>query len=225
MATKNSILEQLKDYSNKVRSDFISNGSINEENTKSRYVSYLLRILEWDTESKEVDYEKYFTEKGRADIALVPDGQLKAIIEVKSFNKELESRHAKQSMRCSKGSTRWALVTNGRELRLYDIKHRKNRPRLFFSINFMDFDKLKERAYFDILMLLSRKKIVSRLDEVAKEFRRMEKEIKAKTREMKDGVVKDFLKLSMASAEARISLIHQAIRATRKSSRKKERLS
>ena len=67
----------------------------NEPNTKMNFIEPILNVLNWDTENKdEVDAEFYIKNKrssGSADYALKINGEVKILLEAKSFDKDLET--------------------------------------------------------------------------------------------------------------------------------------
>lgn len=210
MSAKREVLMKLSEYMDKVNHCIANQYKnkemmLNEENTIFQFILPLMEILEWDHSSGDVNCQ-HPGESGRADITLKTEGAPRAIIEAKRFNLDLTVQHMKQAMEY-KIPARWVIITNGREIRVYDKRHRQKWGKLFFKLSL---DRFKEED-LDILWLLSRYKIY-KLNTVADEFLKYEKLIRKETRSMKNDVVKDFLSSVLKAEDAKHRLILLALK-------------
>jgi hypothetical protein len=194
MATKRDTLKKLSEYADRVNQYIKDQESqkINEENTIAKFISELLRILEWELLSPDVDYQHTIREVGRADITLKIKNVPVAIIEAKRFNEELSDQHMKQAMKYTT-SARWRIITNGRDIKIYDKRYRQKWGRLFMKFPMGRFGEERfGEKYFNAIWLLSRNQI-NKLTAVADKIWEWEKLIREKTRIMKNKVVREFL--------------------------------
>lgn len=184
----------------KVRQDLRTN----EENTIIKFILPLLEILGWDQASDEVEYQRTLKAMGRTDIILKIEGKPVVIIEAKKFNSELNDVHMKQAMRY-KTHARWIIITNGKELRLYDRRKRSKWGREFFSLKY---DSYKE--YSDLLELISRKKI-EKLALISDKYLEWKKLIKTKATKSRNKIIGLFLADSLKEDKAIYNLIRRAV--------------
>jgi type I site-specific restriction endonuclease len=209
MAKQKEAREKLSKYVEGVKQKTKEDLKINEENTIVKFILPLFGILEWDQSSDDVDYQHTIKDAGRADIILKINSNPVAIIEAKRFNTDLSDRHMQQAMRY-KTRARWAIITNGRELRVYDWRFRQKRGREFFKLSYDAFTK-----HFDLLWLLSRYRM-HRLDLVSNKYMEWEKLIRERAKRTKNAVLKDFIKDALKEDGAKYRLIGQAISETRR---------
>jgi type I restriction-modification system DNA methylase subunit len=115
----------------------------NEENTKKGFIEPILRILNWDTEDiNQVDAEFCIKNKrsfGSADYALKINGEVKLLLEAKSFDKDLETgydiihgqkrTYVEQLVGYAFDLNRhlhtkidYCILTNGKEWRVYNVR-------------------------------------------------------------------------------------------------------
>lgn len=220
MGTKRDTLEKLSEYADRVNQYVMDKESkkINEENTIAKFVSELLRILEWELLSPDVDYQHTIREIGRADITLKIKNVPVAIIEAKRFIEDLSDQHMKQAMKY-KTRARWRIITNGREIKIYDSRYRQTWGKLFMKFPLERFsEKHFQEEYFNALWLLSRNQI-SKLNAVADKIWEWEKLIREKIRTMKDIIAKEFLISTLRETKeegAKPQFIERAIREVRK---------
>jgi hypothetical protein len=97
----------------------------NEAATKNGCIEPILRALGWDTSDiDEVDPEWGKTQAaGRADYALIsePGGHPIAVLEAKSLTTTISDKDVAQTLQYAQlQQVTWAIVTNGRNWRLYD---------------------------------------------------------------------------------------------------------
>ncbi len=95
-----------------------------EANVKLRIVEPLLAALGWDASAGDIEMErslKLGSNKVSVDFALSVEGRIAAFVETKSFDTDLTDNEAEQVMSYGKLATvRWCVLTNGKELRIYD---------------------------------------------------------------------------------------------------------
>jgi hypothetical protein len=125
------------------------------EDTKAIFVEPLLGVLGWDVRSLDDVKGGYpitvGTKKVEVDYALKVDGRPKVFLEVKALGKDLEESDVEQAVGYARlEGVEWAVLTNGRELRVYDATWKSSLIELTLD------EYLKER---DKLLLLSKKKI------------------------------------------------------------------
>jgi len=220
MGTKRDTLKKLSEYADRVSQYTKDQESkkINEENTIAKFISELLRILEWELLSPDVDYQHTIREVGRADITLKIKNVAVVIIEAKRFNEDLSDQHMKQAMKY-KTRARWVIITNGRDIKIYDKRYRSTWGKLFMKFPLERFrEKHFKEEYFNALWLLSRNQI-SKLNAVANQIWKWEKLIREKIKIMKNIVVKEFLVSTLKEIKeegAKPRLIEQAIKEVRK---------
>jgi len=222
MGTKREVLKKLSEYAERVNQyQYIKKDiRINEENTIAKFISELFRILEWEQLSDDVEYQHTVREVGRADITLKIKNVPVAIIEAKRFSEDLCDQHMKQAMKY-KTPARWAIITNGREIRVYDRRYRQKWGKLFIKL---PLDRFREKHFseehFNVIWLLSRNGI-KKLNAVADKLLEWEKIIREKTRHVKNAVVKEYLNSALKDSKgAKPKLIEQAIQETRKQEQK-----
>jgi hypothetical protein len=125
-----------------------------EENTKAVLVEPLLKVLGWDVHNLDEVERGYQvtvgTKKVEVDYALKVNGKPKAFLEVKALGKDLEP-YIEQALSYAKvGDVEWVILTNGRELRVYDATQK-------FQIIGLTLDEYVKR--YDELLLLSKERM------------------------------------------------------------------
>ena len=133
-----------------------------ETNTVVKFVISLFNLFGWDT-TYDMEFE-YRGKKGKpVDLALIVNGQAKVLIEVKSIDHDLTDEVAKQAVAyLVEKNVRWGVITNGIEIRCYDMKHmqkKSGRGREVFRIsleNFEKYDNKKATRITEILSILSK---------------------------------------------------------------------
>jgi len=209
MGTQKEALDKLSRYVEMVSKKIKEDLRINEENTIVKFILPLFDILEWEQSSDDLEYQHTLRDIGRTDIILKIKGVPVAIVEAKSFNTDLSDRHMKQAMKY-KIRARWAIISNGREIRVYDRRFRQKWGREFFKLSYAKF-----MEHFDLLWLLSRYRIL-RLNLISNKYLEWEKLIKEKAKHTKNYVIRDFLKDALKEDGAKYRLIRQAVSETRK---------
>jgi len=125
-----------------------------EENTKAILVEPLLKALGWDIHSLE-DVERGHpipigTKWIEVDYVLKVDGQPKAFLEAKALNNDL-NQYVEQTISYAKiEGVNWAILTNERELRVYDATQK-------FQVFKLTLDEYVKE--YDKLLLLSKEKM------------------------------------------------------------------
>ncbi len=115
----------------------MSSGRV-EENVKIKIIIPLLKMLGYDVK-RDMDFEHH-VRNGRADIALIFEGQPKLIVETKDLDENLDN-HIEQALDYAfKKGVDWVLLTNGIETRLYKsyISGVLPEDRLLFSTRLND---------------------------------------------------------------------------------------
>jgi len=117
-------------------------------------VEPLLKALGWDIHSLE-DVERGHpipigTKWIEVDYVLKVDGQPKALLEAKALNNDL-NQYVEQTISYAKiEDVNWAILTNGRELRVYDAEQK-------FQVFKLTLDEYVKE--YDKLLLLSKEKM------------------------------------------------------------------
>ena len=135
--------------------------NMSEADTKSIIVEPLLELLGWNVRDID-DVEREFLVPGgkygeRVDMALKVHGKPALFIEAKAVRVDLEDKMAQQVINYAiMGNVEWCMLTNGRELRLYNAFWRVKgiEERLFMRLRLEDYVKNIDR-----LMLLSKESL------------------------------------------------------------------
>jgi len=132
-----------------------------EANTKKRIIEPLIEMLNWDFESDEVRLEhpvQIGSRTSKVDYALVLEGKPVVFIEAKSFDTELAEDESNQIISYGRvDDVRWAALTNGRVIKVFDTKAGKTEKKCI--IGEVHFTKLP--VNFEELMLIHRDSILS----------------------------------------------------------------
>ena len=97
-----------------------------ETRTRQVLVDPLLRALGWDVADPEQVTLELLVRRGYADYALRVDGDIKVIVETKSFNTELDLKVLRQGLNyCQKGDIPYLATTNGIQWNIYDTREEK----------------------------------------------------------------------------------------------------
>lgn len=128
-------VEEWERFVNKVKKTVEANPDLDEANTKSRIISPLISKLGWNPIEGEVRAEypiKFATRTSHVDYALLVGGSPAVFVEAKPLRTDLNSAHAKQLIDYGRHkSVNWCVLTNGRELRIYNsawVKPEKDAP-------------------------------------------------------------------------------------------------
>ena len=211
MTDKSKARKEINRYIEKVKEFLKGHHEINESTTIARFILPMFNILGWDPSSGDVELECKIKGAGRPDIALKIDNEIKYLVEAKILNKELSGRCIPQVGKYimkRRSSIRWAILTNGTELRVYDVRFRSKHPRLFFKLSLDNLGK-----YFDILWLLSRGKIY-KLDTVADRYLERARKINDEVRNVKSDITR-FLVSVLKKEVINLELLLQTIKHTR----------
>jgi hypothetical protein len=160
-----------------------------EDDTKVVFIERLLKVLEWNTDNLDEVARRYSVKIGTktefVDYVLKMEGKPIIFVEVKALGENLDPFEDQAISYAKVGDVKWAVLTNGRELRLYDVRIRSP----LFKLTLDDY--LRER---DKLLLLSKVSVKEgRLDEYGdKEYHKLEvmKWFKESIDEMVDKIVK-----------------------------------
>ena len=111
-----------------------------EINTRRKLIDPLLELLGWDISSSEVILEypiKIGSRTINVDFALSTDGKPSVFVEAKSFSTSLSEDYSDQIISyCRVEGVRWAGLTNGRQLRIFDtIRGRREKDSLICEID------------------------------------------------------------------------------------------
>jgi hypothetical protein len=134
-----------------------------EDNTKVVCIEPLLEILGWNTRDLDEVVRGYGVKVGTktvyVDYVLKINGEPRIFVEVKALGENLDPFEDQAISYAKVGDVKWAVLTNGRELRLYDVRIR---PPLF-KLTLDDYLREKEK-----LLLLSKVSVrEGRLEEYA----------------------------------------------------------
>ena len=135
--------------------------AMKEANVKLRIVQPLLEALGWDPGAGdlEMEYPVHFGSRPFAvDYALLVSGEAAVYLETKSFGSSLSEDDIQQAISYGKNdSVRWCVLTNGRELQIFDSSEPKQSPeRLVTTIQLQDLpNRLAE------IQLISKQSVVS----------------------------------------------------------------
>ncbi|PSP87778.1 hypothetical protein BRC90_10075 [Halobacteriales archaeon QS_4_69_34] len=109
-------------YVERSRVQLEADPQMSEQNTKTKLIDPLIRLLGWDLYSSEVELEyslQIGTRNPRVDYALLLNNTPEVFIEVKSSGVRIKNKHLNQSgsyMR--QEGVRWGLLTNGRRFQV-----------------------------------------------------------------------------------------------------------
>ena len=140
--------EKLRKYVKKVLRNIERRPNMSEADTKSVIIEPLLELLGWDVRDIS-EVEREFLVPGgkygeRVDIALKVHGKPALFIEAKAVRVDLEDKMAQQVINYAiMGNVEWCMLTNGRELRLYNAFWRVKgiEERLFMRLKLEDYVK------------------------------------------------------------------------------------
>ena len=114
----------LRQLGDRIRTLVSQEPFMKEANVKLRIVQPLLSALEWDVTGGEVEMERTVrvgSKSPAVDFALIADGKPVVFIETKSFDSSLAEEQAQQTISYGRvEGVRWCVLTNGKELRVYD---------------------------------------------------------------------------------------------------------
>lgn len=132
-----------------------------EANTKKRIIEPLIDMLNWDFESDEVRLEhpiQIGSRTSKVDYSLVLEGKPVVFIEAKSFDTVLTEEESNQIISYGRvDDVRWAALTNGRVMKVFDTKAGKTeRACIIGEVNLTTLP-----VNFEELMLIHRDSILS----------------------------------------------------------------
>jgi hypothetical protein len=117
------LVESIKFFS---QSDYGSS----EANTKKKIIEPLLEMLGWDLLSNEVQLEypiRVGTSSAHVDYAISLEGKPVVLVEAKAFDAALSTDYASQIISYGRvEDIRWAVLTNGRIVKVFDAKAGRN---------------------------------------------------------------------------------------------------
>jgi hypothetical protein len=135
----NQLQQLINEYENKFK---LRIPSPNERATGQALVEPLLGILGWNTHDLDEVYpEFYVTDSGRVDYVLKINGMPVIYIEIKKIDEDLNGirggkTYAEQAMDYAwKKKATWAVLTNFKELRLYNAKEHET----VFDVSYQDY--------------------------------------------------------------------------------------
>jgi len=153
--------EKLRKYVKKVLRNIERRPNMSEADTKSVIIEPLLELLGWDVRDISEVEREFLVPGGKygehVDIALKVHGKPALFIEAKAVRVDLEDKMAQQVINYAiMGNVEWCMLTNGRELRLYNAFWRVKgiKERLFMRLKLEDYVKNIDR-----LMLLSKESL------------------------------------------------------------------
>ena len=160
---KNTLSQSLVEIHKRIDT-YIGKG-ISEDATKQSLIAPTLRALGWNVEDLDEVHPQFPTTAGGfADYALLIDGRLRYLLEAKPLDDNLSNiKWANQLVSyASATGTRWGVLTNGNEYRIYNVYAEVPiEQKVFFTIRLQD--QATDPA--EVLSLLSRNSMVeSRLD-------------------------------------------------------------
>lgn len=131
-----------------------------EEDTKRVFIEPLFEALGWDLRNPEEVWENRSSAGGkRPDYAFRVEGVVRFFLEAKEVHAELTEQEAWQAINYSyNNSVPWALLTNFRELIIYNANWRAKKSE---ESRFLRFDASDYLNRFDDLWMLSKECIVS----------------------------------------------------------------
>lgn len=150
-----------------------TNQNPNEAATKNACIEPILRALGWDpSDDEEVVPEWGKTQAaGRADYALITEhgGHPIAVLEAKSLTTTISDKDVTQTLQYAQlQQVTWAIVTNGRNWRLYDaLKQAQWTERLIWSIHIDDFDAAEKLSQISKSELPGLKSRIERVQDAA----------------------------------------------------------
>lgn len=141
--------------------DVVSGGAlttVSEADTRAHFIDPLLAALGYRAFA-DIQREVYTVAKEFLDYVLVIDGQPRLAVEAKRLSHRLTEQDAAQVIQyCSVLGIEWAVLTNGRELRLYhQYAHGPLSDKLLFSLDLVGWSTDAEfAALFEQVWLLSK---------------------------------------------------------------------
>ena len=186
-----------------------------EANTKRRIIEPLLEILGWDTCSNEVVLEypvKIGSTTKYVDYALMLENKPVVFVEAKAFDVMLSYDDSAQIISYGRvEDVQWAVLTNGRNLKVFDAKKGKNEDKCLV----IEIDLKESPMRADYLNLLSRDSILSgEIEAVAKRLAETKNAIfnlKQKKQEIADDFEKALLKVTGTETKKRVEVISKQL--------------
>ena len=137
-----------------------------EANVKLKVVQPLLAALGWDTAAGDVDMEwsvRLGSKTAAVDFALLLEKKPVVFVESKSFESKLDKDDAQQAISYGRvEGVKWCVLTNGKELNLYDASESKEPEDCL--ITSLSLDRLDKES--DEIRLLSKQALISQEIEI-----------------------------------------------------------
>jgi len=182
---------------------------MSEANTISTLIEPLLEILGWNVRDLDEVQREYPIPGGKGtehvDIALKIRDRPKLFIEAKPAGMDLEDPLAKQPINYAiMGNVDWCVLTNGRELRVYNARWRVEgiEQKLLFKLAIDEYGEKRDK-----LWLLSKESIISGKlqEEMEREYAR--RKVSEWLRQNEDTILKGIVRLDPALKEERVKAI------------------
>ncbi len=173
-------------------------GQFSEADVGSKYILPLLEILGWDTRNIDEVKEQRITLSGPVDYSLAINRKPRLVVELKKFAEDLDGYREVHGRRETfpEQATRyawhlkleWVVLTNFKEIRLYNSYYKKPADGLRFQISYEEFISRS-----DELWLLSKQSVgASQLDRI---------ERKAERKNIDEAVLEDLLEIRRIISE------------------------
>lgn len=169
--------EEWSDLISKIEKLVENNPIRSETETKSKIIRPILESLGWSFTGDEVQLEypvSIATQDYYVDYALLIDENPVAFVEAKALKNNLSQKDARQIIDyCKHEEVKWGILTNGKEIRIYNTKwSRKPKDAFFEKISLSQF---KERK--NILDKISKESIkLGEIEKYAEDRRKAKKE-------------------------------------------------
>jgi len=183
----NAYAKQINDFS---KSSLVSS----ETNTRRKLIDPLIELLGWDFSTSEVILEypiKIGSRTINVDFALSTDGKPIIFLEAKAFNVRLSDDYCDQIISyCRVEGVRWAGLTNGQSLKIFDTKRgRRIRDTLVSEI-----DLTEPTFYLNELSILHKQSILSGESETIVDSLLKRRNSVRRIKEGKDEIIDGFSK-------------------------------
>lgn len=152
--------EALRKVEGRIRELIADEPFVKEANVKLRIVQPLLGALEWDLGGGDVEMEypvRIGSKSPAVDFALLAEGSPVVFVETKALDARLDRGQAQQTISYGRvEDVRWCVLTNGRELRIYDSSEGNDPDECL--VTSIDLTRLTENL--DEIRLLARSSIL-----------------------------------------------------------------
>jgi len=182
-----------------------------EANTKKKLIEPLIELLGWELSGPEVTLEypiKAFSGSAKVDYALSLEGKPMVFIEAKSYDTVLSEDSSKQSISYGKvEEVRWAALTNGRILKIFDTEAGKTEKDCLIA----EVDLANPYNQSEELMLIHRESILSGdIEKTAKRLNSSKQAIirlKDKQNELAESFSKSMILITGETSKGRVEQI------------------